>query len=73
VLVNIDTNTHPELINPRFAYVSLSRAAHDAQIYTNAASSLATSLSHVTNKTSAVELASNFASETVVSGVLHGM
>jgi hypothetical protein len=32
VLVNIDTNTHPELINPRFAYVGVSRAAQDARI-----------------------------------------
>jgi len=46
VLVNIDTHAHPELVSPRFAYVSVSRAAQDAQIYTNAASSLAASLSH---------------------------
>jgi conjugative relaxase-like TrwC/TraI family protein len=58
VLVNIDTNTHPELINPRFAYVSVSRAAHDAQIYTNAASSLTASLSQAVTKTSAIDLSS---------------
>jgi len=56
VLVNIDTNSHPELINPRFAYVSVSRAAHDAQIYTNAASSLTASLSQAVTKTSAIEM-----------------
>ena len=56
VLVNIDTNTHPELINPRFAYVSVSRAAQDAQIFTNAASSLAASLGHAVTKTSAIEM-----------------
>ena len=56
VLVNIDTNVHPELINSRFAYVSVSRAAHDAQIYTNSASSLATNLSHAITKTSALEI-----------------
>jgi conjugative relaxase-like TrwC/TraI family protein len=55
VLVNIDTNTHPELISSRFAYVSVSRAAHDAQIYTNAASSLATNLGLEVSKTSALE------------------
>jgi ATP-dependent exoDNAse (exonuclease V) alpha subunit len=35
VLVNVDTETHPDLINSRFAYVSVSRAQSDAQIYTN--------------------------------------
>jgi conjugative relaxase-like TrwC/TraI family protein len=56
VLVNIDSNVHPELINSRFAYVSVSRAAQDAQIFTNAASSLATNLAHAMSKTSAYEL-----------------
>ena len=55
VLVNIDTNTHPELINPRFAYVSVSRAAHDAQIFTNDATALAQRLGHETGKSSAIE------------------
>ena len=56
VIVNIDTTVHPELVSTRFAYVSVSRAAHDAQIYTNAASSLATSLSHAVSKASALEI-----------------
>ena len=54
VLVNIDTTVHPELINIRFAYVSISRAAQDAQLYTNSASSLAPSLSHAVTKSSAL-------------------
>lgn len=54
VLVNMDTEVHPELINNRFAYVSVSRASHDAQIYTNNASSLTASLSHDVSKASAV-------------------
>ena len=58
VLVNIDTKTHPELINPRFAYVSVSRAAQDAQIFTNAAPSLTASLSQAVTKTSAIEIPS---------------
>jgi len=57
VLVNIDTEVHPELINSQFAYVAVSRAAQDAQIYTNAASSLATTLSHAVTKASAIEIA----------------
>ncbi len=56
VLVNIDTSGHPELINSRFAYVSISRAAQDAQIYTNAASSLTASLNHSVTKSSAVAI-----------------
>ena len=41
VLVNMDTEVHPELINGRFAYVSVSRASHDAQVFTNDAANLA--------------------------------
>jgi hypothetical protein len=55
-LVNIDTNRHPELTNPRFAYVSVSRAAQEAQIFTDAASSLTASLSQAVTKTSAIEM-----------------
>jgi len=54
VLVNIDTTVHPELINSRFAYVSVSRAAQDAQLYTDSAVSLAPSLSHAVTKSSAL-------------------
>ena len=56
VLVNMDTNVHPELINDRFAYVSVSRASRDAQIFTNSASTLTASLSHAVTKTSALEI-----------------
>ena len=61
VLVNIDTQVHPELINSRFAYVSVSRAAQDAQIFTNDASSLTASLGHAVAKTSAIEIVSGIA------------
>lgn len=54
VLVNMDTEVHPELISSRFAYVSVSRASHDAQIYTNNAASLIGKLSHDVSKASAV-------------------
>jgi ATP-dependent exoDNAse (exonuclease V) alpha subunit len=56
VLVNVDTEVHPELINSRFAYVSVSRASQDAQIFTNEASSLAKSLANAVNKTSALTM-----------------
>jgi hypothetical protein len=40
--------------NSRFAYVSVSRAAQDAQLYTDSAASLASSLSHAVTKSSAL-------------------
>lgn len=55
VLVNMDTEVHPELINARFAYVSVSRASQDAQVFTNDASNLAERLSADVSKTSALE------------------
>jgi conjugative relaxase-like TrwC/TraI family protein len=57
VLVNIDTNIHPELVNSRFAYVSVSRASQDAQIYTNDATSIREHLAHNSDKTSALNTA----------------
>ena len=56
VLVNMDMEVHPELINGRFAYVSISRASHDAQIFTNDATNLAERLSRDVSKTSALDL-----------------
>jgi conjugative relaxase-like TrwC/TraI family protein len=35
VLVNMDTEAHPQLINPRFAYVSVSRGSHEVRVFTN--------------------------------------
>lgn len=55
VLVNMDTKAHPELINTRFAYVAVSRASQDAQIYTNDAGALGHRLSHDVTKSSAVD------------------
>jgi conjugative relaxase-like TrwC/TraI family protein len=55
VLVNIDTDVHPDLINSRFAYVSISRASHEAHIYTNNAASLGDDLSRDVSKTAAVD------------------
>ena len=52
--MNMDTSVHPELINTGFAYVSVSRASHDAQISTNDATTLAESLSHDVTKASAL-------------------
>ena len=55
VLVNIDADGPRGLINSRLAYVAVSRAAHEAQIYTNDARRLAAALSTKHSKTSAVD------------------
>jgi len=59
VLVNMDTDVHPELISRRFAYVSVSRASYDAQVFTNDAATLAASLSHDVSKASAIDFATS--------------
>ena len=55
VIVNMDTEVHPGLINGRFAYVSISRASLDAQVFTNDAANLAERLSNDVSKTSALQ------------------
>ncbi len=62
VLVNIDTEVHPELINNRFAYVSVSRASHDVQVFTNDGGSLAESLNRDVSKASAIDFGKDQAS-----------
>ena len=57
VLVHVDTSVHPDLINSRFAYVSVSRASHDATLFTNDAAKLGQQLGTEITKTSAIELA----------------
>jgi conjugative relaxase-like TrwC/TraI family protein len=56
VLVNVDTSVHPDLINSRFAYVSVSRASLDVRIYTNHPASLGKDLSHEVGKSTAMEV-----------------
>jgi conjugative relaxase-like TrwC/TraI family protein len=56
VLVNMDTEVHPELMSNRFAYVSVSRASHDAQIYTNDTTKLSMNLSQDVSKASALDI-----------------
>jgi ATP-dependent exoDNAse (exonuclease V) alpha subunit len=68
VLVNMGTDVHPELINSRTAYVSVSRGSHDAHIYTNSGAFLAERLSHNLTKTSAVDV-----TKTQGNSVKHGL
>jgi hypothetical protein len=58
VLVHVDTEqAHEQLINPRLAYVSVSRGRYDAQIYTNDAGKLGEELSRDVLKEAALESA----------------
>jgi len=57
VLVNADTGVHPDLLNSRFGYVSISRASHEATIFTNDRGKLAHQLGTEVNKSSALEMA----------------
>ena len=56
VLIHVDTEKSELLVNNRFAYVSVSRAQHDAQIYTNDGSKLSHSLSRESSQRTAAEL-----------------
>jgi conjugative relaxase-like TrwC/TraI family protein len=57
VLVNADTGVHPDLINSRFGYVSVSRASHEATVFTDNVAKLAPQLSADISKTSALKIA----------------
>ena len=56
VLVHADTNVHPDLLNSRFAYVSISRASHEATLFTDDMAKLAPQLGTDVSKTSALEI-----------------
>ena len=56
VLINVDTEKSELLVNNRFAYVSVSRAQHDAHIYTNDGSKLSRSLSRESSQRTATEV-----------------
>ena len=56
VLVNADTSVHPDLLNSRFGYVSISRASHEATLFTDNLSKLSPQLSADISKTSALEI-----------------
>jgi ATP-dependent exoDNAse (exonuclease V) alpha subunit len=56
VLIHVDTENSELLVNNRFAYVSVSRAQYDAQIYTNDGSELPRSLSRENSQRTATEV-----------------
>src|SRR6202045_3347540 len=56
VLVHADTSVHPDLLNSRFAYVSISRASHEATLFTDDVAKLGPQLGGEVSKTSALEI-----------------
>src|ERR1700686_4335003 len=56
VLIHVDTEKSELLVNNRFAYVSVSRAQHDAHIYTNDGSKLSRSLSRENSQLTATDV-----------------
>jgi conjugative relaxase-like TrwC/TraI family protein len=56
VLVHADTRVHPDLLNSRFGYVSISRASHEATLFTDDMARLGPQLGADVSKTSALEI-----------------
>ena len=56
VLVHADTSVHPDLLNSRFGYVSISRASHEAMLFTDDMGKLGPHLGADVSKTSALEV-----------------
>jgi conjugative relaxase-like TrwC/TraI family protein len=56
VLVHADAGVHPDLLNSRFAYVSISRASHQATLFTDDMAKLCPQLGAEVSKTSALEV-----------------
>jgi conjugative relaxase-like TrwC/TraI family protein len=56
VLVHADTSVHPDLLNSRFGYVSISRASHEATLFTDDMAKLVPQLGADVSKSSALEI-----------------
>jgi len=56
VLIHADTGVHPDLLNSRFGYVSVSRASQEAILFTDDATKLSSQLAADVSKTSALKM-----------------
>jgi ATP-dependent exoDNAse (exonuclease V) alpha subunit len=56
ILVHADTRVHPDLLNSRFGYVLISRASHEATLFTDDMAKLVPQLGADVSKTSALEI-----------------
>lgn len=59
VLIHADTSVHPDLLSSRFGYVAVSRASHQAMIFTDELNRLGQQLGSEVTKTAAVEITEN--------------
>jgi ATP-dependent exoDNAse (exonuclease V) alpha subunit len=59
VLIHADTGVHPDLLSSRFGYVAVSRASHEATIFTDDVNRLAQHLGTEITKSSALEMVQN--------------
>jgi conjugative relaxase-like TrwC/TraI family protein len=73
VLVHADTSVHPDLLNSRFAYVSISRASHQATLFTDNMAKLAPQLGVDVSKTAAVEFSQSAGNALMDSGLSQAM
>ena len=64
VLVNVDTGVHPDLLNSRFGYVVVSRASHEATLFTDDAKRLHQRLGTEVTKTAALEVGQSISTGT---------
>jgi conjugative relaxase-like TrwC/TraI family protein len=56
ILIHADTSVHPDLLNSRFGYVAVSRASHEATIFTDDVNRLGQQFGTEVSKTSALEI-----------------
>jgi ATP-dependent exoDNAse (exonuclease V) alpha subunit len=70
VLVHADTSVHPDLLNSRFAYVSIYRASHEATLFTDDMAKLGPQLGAEVSKASALEISP---SSSVAQGIALGL
>ena len=56
VLIHADSSVHPDLLNSRFGYVSVSRASHQAIVFTDSTAKLGPQMSKDVSKSSAMEI-----------------
>jgi len=58
VIIHADTSVHPDLLSSRFGYVAVSRASHEAKLFTDDATRLASQIANNVSKASALEIMS---------------
>jgi conjugative relaxase-like TrwC/TraI family protein len=73
VLVHVDHAAHPDLVNSRFAYVSVSRASFEAKIFTDDATRLPARLSTEIDKSAALDFSQAVANTPVEQSLQTGI